>query len=279
MKKIISLFYIILFFSGCISMMEKTGQFLDGSSEKITALYRAKLDSLDTDFEIAVVKNKENEQSLLITITKYPMMKIRTTYPNEEGIINLVSLEYISGKNQGWNEYSMALLGTGNFSIVESSANFIVNREIEHIQITSGRIQNRDTRITGDEAITALNNRRERILALAKWMNEQDSNIKYLKNIKNFDEYWKPVIFPELVSRRKKPDGWIQEGDVFQRADSIRWNTGYTERTFTEELRPVRDSGTLLKDWEEALAWIHIEYEWKFITDLLSSQIQLRKIK
>ena len=277
-QRTVFILLIIFIFSGCVSTMEKTGRFLDGSSEKTTALYRAVLTSLDTNVEIAVVENRAKEKYLLIVLTKHPMMKIRATYPNEENKINLISLEYLSGSAQGWNEFALALLGEGLFSIGESGANFIINGNIEKIQIYSGRIQNRDTRITGDEAITALRNRHERILALVEWFKGQDTN-ENLKNINSFNNYWKPILFPELVSRRKSPDGWHQEDDVYQRADSIRWNTGYTERIFPEELRPIRDSATLLKDWEEALAWIHIEYEWNEITDLLSSQIQLNKIK
>jgi len=99
------------------------------------------------------------------------------------------------------------------------------------------------------------------------------------QKIDDFEKYWKPVLFPEMVSKRKRPAGWLQEGDVFLRSEDIRWNTGYTERVFSEELRPVRNSGTLLRDWEEALSWIYLEYEWESIKERLSRLNILQFIK
>jgi hypothetical protein len=82
-----------------------------------------------------------------------------------------------------------------------------------------------------------------------------------------------------MVSKRKRPSGWKQEGDKLVMTDDIKWNTDYTQRLFPEELWPVRNSGTMLRDWEEALAWIYLEYEWKNIKDMLSNQIILREKK
>jgi hypothetical protein len=101
----------------------------------------------------------------------------------------------------------------------------------------------------------------------------------YRQTIDDFEKYWKPLLFPEIVSKKKKPSGWLQEGDQFIRAEDIKWNTSYTERIFPEVLRPVRDSGTLLSDWEEALHWIYLEYEWERIAGILSREIVLQKIK
>jgi hypothetical protein len=92
-------------------------------------------------------------------------------------------------------------------------------------------------------------------------------------NLKDFEKYWETVFFPELVSKKKRSGGWTLEGDVFKKADDIDWNTGYTERVFSEELVPVRNSGTLLRDWEEALPWLYMEYNWDRITGFLSREI------
>jgi len=82
-----------------------------------------------------------------------------------------------------------------------------------------------------------------------------------------------------MVSKKQKPEAWQQEGDIFEKADDIRWNTGYTERVFSEELWPVRNSGTLLRDWEEAIFWLYLEYEWDSITEKLSREIILQQKK
>jgi hypothetical protein len=98
-------------------------------------------------------------------------------------------------------------------------------------------------------------------------------------NRSGFEQYWKPVLLPEMASRKKRPPDWKQEGDSFVWAEDVRWNTGYTERVFPEELRPVRNSGTLLRDWEEAINWIYWEYEWESIVQALARETVLPRTK
>ena len=99
------------------------------------------------------------------------------------------------------------------------------------------------------------------------------------QSIKEFEKYWKPILFPEMVKNKIKPSGWHQKEDVFVRADDIRWNKDYTQRIFSEELHPVRDSGTMLRDWEEALPWIYMEYHWDNIINIFTNEIIFTKMK
>jgi len=259
--------------------MERTGNFLDGSvfSEKTTAVYRLSKKKKDTNnIELSVAENKSKEQSLTISLNRYPMIKLRGSLPDENNVFHLTSLEYLAGNTHGWNEFTLQLMGSGSLFLGEN-ASFENIKEIEPIQITHGKIHRFDTRITGDEALAALRNRYERINALTEWM--LSSNGPKEQSFKQFDKFWKPVLFPEISAARKRHKNWRQEGDHFERAEDIRWNTGYTERVFPEELRPVRNAGTLLRDWEEAFYWIYYQYEWEGIKELLSRQIILQKIK
>ena len=268
--------YVLMFnllFLGCVSVTEKAGQFLDGSSEKVIELYRS-----ESDIKISKVRNRNSVSSLLIEIEDFSMIRFRASLPNDEGNIYLTSLEYLSGNVQGWNEFYLDILGTGSFTANEQIL-FTITEKIEPVQISSGRIQRIDTRIVGDEALTALRNRYERIAALTAWMASVDTKTQEKQTLKKFTNYWKPILFPELVSGNKRPALWHQEGDVFLRAEDIRWNTGYTERLLPQELRAIRDSGTLLRDWEEAISWIYMQYEWDSIMELLSQKIILQKIK
>jgi hypothetical protein len=169
----------------------------------------------------------------------------------------------------------MNIFGTGRL-IKRGAAILSVNKNIEKVEITSGRIHRYDTRITGSEALANLRNRRERIDAIVEWMNTGEGYTKG-QSINDFNDYWKPILLPEMVPGKKRPTGWQKNGDVFQKAEDIRWNTSYTERIFPDTIWPVRNSGTLLRDWEEAISWIYIEYEWEKITELLSQNTILVK--
>ncbi|MDR0322002.1 MAG: hypothetical protein LBI28_10900 [Treponema sp.] len=288
MKNIRFLYYLTLFILtlllyGCVSMMEGTGRFLDGSAlaEKTISIYRAsKKDGVSANIQVSIVENKNAQRSLVINVNDFPMMKLRGTLPDDDGIFLFTSLDYLAGSLQGWNEYSLEVFGTGRFSLPETpadSAKLEIVEEIEFVQITAARIHRYDTRITGNDALTALRNRHERILALTRWMISQDAPRG--QTIKEFEKYWKPIFFPEMVTGRSRPSNWRLPGDQFQTADSIRWNTSYTERVFSEELVPVRDSATLLRDWEEALSWIYLEYEWEDIIEMFLRQNMFYKVK
>jgi hypothetical protein len=260
--------------AGCSSLVEKAGRALDGSAfaEKKVAEYRTPL------LAVQQMQSKAGEQSLLITVDKFPAIKIRGSAPDESGEFTITSLDYLGGSPHGWNEYRLDLLGTGNLVLGEETATLFIGEEIETVGISSGRIRRYDTRIIGTEAVTGLRNRRERLLVLAEWMNSPENPAaKAHDNQKEFEQYWKPILFPEIAAKKKRPEGWLMEGDRRVRAEDIRWNASYTERVFPEVLRPIRDSGTMLRDWEEALDWIYIECEWPQITETLLGETVLQK--
>jgi len=262
----------------CVSLMEKTGRVLDGSAFKLKTVSVFKSSGEkgnQREIKIFVVENKEEEKSIIITLKNFPMMKLFGSFPNEEGVFTLTTIEFLAGSANGWNEYTMELLGTGNLKFEDTAVLKI--DEIEPVQIAKGRIQLYDTRLTGNEALSALRNRRERVIAVTEWMSSL--SLEKGKKIDDFERFWRPILLPETVSKKKRPNGWNQDADQFQKTDSIRWNTSYTERTFSEELWPIRNSGTLLRDWEEAIGWIYLEYEWKNIVELLSKETFFTKIK
>ncbi|MDR1251605.1 MAG: hypothetical protein LBK62_05500 [Treponema sp.] len=261
--------------------MENAGRVLDGSAfaEKTVAVYRtAKTAGAAGSMEIRELRNKSGERSVGITLDQFPVMKLRGSAPDGAGGFYLKSLEYLGGSLSGWNEYTLDLYGTGSLELGESSAALTIPQAPEALQISRGRIHRYDTRLIGEEALTSLRNRRERIVSLAAWMRGREDAPAGLSR-KDFEKYWKPILLPEMVGDKKRPAEWRRESGPWVRAEDIRWNTGYTERVFPEELRAVRDSGTMLRDWEEALGWIYLEYEWERIIGLLSHEHILRRIK
>ncbi|MCL2762355.1 MAG: hypothetical protein FWD36_03980 [Treponema sp.] len=269
---------------GCTTVVEKTGQALDGSAfaEKNIATYQTPdpqgKKKVPAEMEIREMRNKAGEHSVLITLHTFPAMRIRGSAPDSRGEFQLTSLDYLGGNHHGWNEYRLDLFGSGNLVLGETTAALSIPGEIEPVEISFGRIKRYDTRITGTEALTSLRNRRERIVALAEWMNSREDT-PALDNQKAFAQYWKPLILPEMVKKKNRPEHWQQEHDLWVKAEDIRWNTGYTERMFPEMLRPIRNSGTMLRDWEEALEWLYIEYEWERIKESLAKERFYTRIK
>jgi hypothetical protein len=255
--------------------LELAGKALDGSAfaEKKIAVYKA------SDMELWQMRGKTGVRSLIIMLEKYPTMRLRASEPNEEGEFNLVSLDYLGGSAQGWNEFKLDIAGEGKLVYGDKTASISVHHDsVEQIQISFARIKRYDTRLSGNEALTLLRNRHERIKSITEWMNSRETPPPKM-DADDFEKRWKPILFPEIVPKRKRPKDWQQQNDQWNRAESVRWNKSYTERVFPEELREIRDSGTMLRDWEEALDWIYNEYEWSRLKEILGQETVLTRKK
>ena len=278
-----SLFFVFcsLLLAACVSLMDKTGKVLDGSAfaEKKIARYRAlEKNGAAFDMELVHAQTKAGQKLLVISQNKYPAVQLRVTEPDAEGNLYAVSLDYVSGNTAGWNQYSLGLSGTGSCVLGETTAVFSLNNDIEKVQIEQGKIRLYDSTLIEGAALENLRNRAERIDALAEWMKSRDLAPQGL-NRKAFQAYWKPILLPEACVKSKRPAGWLRERDTFNLAEDIKWNTGYSERVFPEELWPVRNSGTLLRDWEEAFEWIYLQYDWETFIGMLSREITLTRVK
>ncbi|MDR0497064.1 MAG: hypothetical protein LBH42_05575, partial [Treponema sp.] len=144
----------LLLCGGCTSLVEKSGHILDGSAfaEKTISVYRAA--NAISAMEMLEVQNKADERSVIISLDKYPALKLRGSIPDEKNEFSLSSLDYLGGNSHGWNEYRLDLSGTGNLTLSETTATVLFHPEIETVQISSGRIRRYDTLITGTEALT-----------------------------------------------------------------------------------------------------------------------------
>lgn len=267
--------------SGCVSLAEKTGQALDGSAfaEKRLAVYRmaAQADG-GAGMEIRETANKAGERFISVSLADFPVMRLRGPAPDAAGVFYLTSIEYLGGSVAGWNQFTLDVSGGGTLVMDGNAAALTLDQGLEAVQISAGKIRRYDTLITGADALANLRNRRERILALTAWMHEREDAPAALDR-DAFEKYWKPVIFPELTAKKSRPANWEQDGDRRVKAEDIRWNTGYTARLFDEQLGMVRNSGTLLRDWEEALEWIYLEHQWERVTARLAGTIHAQRAK
>jgi len=170
----------------------------------------------------------------------------------------------------GWNEFTLDVLGDAFFSVRGGVVGrlSITTGDIERIQISSGQIHLKSSRLTGNAALTPLRNRRERVLALVEWIQGRETSLQARSvffNQEEFEIYWRIRLFPELLFKATRPPEYQVGNAEWNRADSVNWNKTYTEYLLSEDLWELRNSGALLRDWEEALPWIYMEYSWNNI--------------
>ena len=280
--------YSLLLCISCSSMVQKGGELLEGSAfaEMELALYRSGKERTGTGkkkiVEIKELRLEDGRQALEITSSEWPGLALRGGMPGGSGNFVLHEARILSSHVHGWNEFTLDIIGRAVFDNPRKTGGVLfVNDDAERITIKSGKIRLKSSRITGDAALARLANRRERVLALIEWMageQENEKEVPVFASQKEFEKYWKPRLFPELVSKRKRPPEYSKGNAEWKRADSVRWNTSYTKSVFAEGLWEYRDSGALLRDWEEALTWIYIEYSWGYILNSFNN-IAMHKTK
>ncbi|GHT77678.1 hypothetical protein FACS1894130_02820 [Spirochaetia bacterium] len=287
---------ITLLLAGCAGLVEKGGHVLDGSAfaTKTLAVFEDKNAGPDhKGIRVSqILEKKGNREIIVITVNAFPTLRLNGSAPLWNGRFTLESLEFLSPNLTGWNEFSRELSGEGLFWVNGLSATFTLAAVPEVLDIGAGKIRRNTTRITGDQALTALRNREERVYAITSWMKEwleaNDPGRSSFIDLKEFEGYWKPILFPETLSAKKRPAPWKAFGadgpnranrDEWTRGEDISWSKTYTAALFPEEIRPIRDSGTLLRDWEEASAWIYYQFAWDYIMESLTSETHLSKIK
>jgi hypothetical protein len=277
MIKFFWLFAGLVFLSGCSTLVQKSGELLDGGRGKTLETYRSTEKDKKTRTQVRKVLTGEGNEILEIENAALPGFRLRSTPPLENGTIEFSSLEFLSSHYFGWNEFSLELFGTGSFTTGRNGAFLKIREAPERVQLKEGRIRLKESRLASDEALASLRNRRERILALTEWMKDMDG-VPVFDGREAFETYWKPRLFPELVSKKERPPEWSAGDGEFVRADSVRWNKDYTRRVFPERLWGYRDSAALLRDWEEGSAWIYLEYAWDSIIASLN-EIKLEKMR
>jgi hypothetical protein len=270
---------------GCVSLAETGGRVLDGSAfaEKTLAVYR---EEPKRGTRVDRLSDKAGQEFIAIRIDSMPNLRIKGSLPDGEGNFFVTSLDFLSPNLSGWNEFTMELSGGGSFVEGHSASGaqtavFHLRAPLETLDISGGKLRRGSVRLSGTQALTALRNRRERIAALTQWMKEQGGPPGFPDQAA-FEERWKPLLFPELFKPKDRPAAWAgTQADSGERVlgEDIRWSVAYTQALFPEELWPARNSGTLLRDWEEAAPWIRLEFEWDAVVAFLLRKIELTKIK
>jgi hypothetical protein len=273
------MFFVTACFCSCATIAENAGRLLDGSAlaEKKLATYK----SGDGSIIINKIRQKDGTELLQVALNYFPSLKIYTELPDARGNFSLVRLHFLCAGNYGWNEFEVPLSGYGRFIVNDDdgSAVFSLDAEtIDRMPVSGGKILYQQRRSSGEDALRQLVNRENRIAAIVEFMLEAEAMQTFgvvsdssRSNAKDFGKFWTALFFPETVKKKLRPAVYntllkteeeqaASNGKKHKSIDGIRWNTTYTALYFPAELQALRDTGTMLRDFEEALPWIFTEY-------------------
>ncbi|MCL2008049.1 MAG: hypothetical protein FWG77_08195 [Treponema sp.] len=242
-------------FTGCTGLIHRGGEFLEGSRDRQVLVYRGE------QVLVREMVSAEGANFIEVSHRDWPALAFRGSMPDSSGRVHFTEINFLSTHVHGWNEFSLDVLGSAVFRVTPGGdLVFYMEGDIERVQISGGRILLRSNLLTGTSALVPLRNRRERILALIEWMEKLE-----FESQRDFENHFKPILFPELILPRSRPGAYTTENAERAWADSVRWNHTYTENNFPFELWEYRNTGAMLRDWEEALPWIFMEYSFDSI--------------
>jgi hypothetical protein len=278
--EILSCFFVAFFFS-CATAVNGAGTLLTGAAFRETTLevWRAEQGGpFGRGLAIRRVRRgKDGREYLLVTPRAFPTLILRAGTGREAGRADLEAAEFLAPGRDGHNEWRRGMAGSILFGDNGYSAWFALAPGVEALDLEAGGIRRGGSRPRQEEALAALRRRDERITALVRWMKEtggREATPRSFQDSGAFERYWTPVLFPELVRAKKRPALWrtVSASSARHRGEDVTWNSAYTALLFPEELRAARDTGALLRDWEEALEWVWLEFEWEYIIESLTGE-------
>jgi hypothetical protein len=242
--------------------VDGAGRFLERDFDGKTV---EKYAAADKSLSFKVFSAKDGERQSVFTLKALPGIRFYGTAPDGTGKFRITRLRFLFSGSGGWQEGGAEAYGTGRITKdMAGGAEISIQDSVRPGEITDGQVKLRDGRLYGDRAVEELRNRRERVTAVAEWMAEQGGRRRF-DSQDAFIKYWQPVILPETVRKKRRPASYNgtagKNGDgetVYN--EGFEWNAAYTKALFPEHLRPLRDGGVLLRDWEEAPAWFYAEY-------------------
>ena len=184
------------------------------------------------------------------------------------------SLYFFTNWSNGWTECELEAFGQLLFKKDENNKfKCVVIEEIELLDIKTGSIKFFDDYYFEDKAKRNIRNKLDRINSINNFLKEKE-NIPYFKSLKKGDKSDKneksyisltySLFFPELTlnSPYSKNSEYrvrsIEEDTTLE--ETILWNKLYTKAIFPENLQPIRDSGSLLRDYEESVELFFMDY-------------------
>lgn len=178
------------------------------------------------------------------------------------------SLYFLTNWSNGWTEAEVEAFGQLSFKKDSSNSYRCSSLEgIELGEIKKGSIKFFDNYYFEDRARRSIKNKLDRINSMNNFVRDK-IKIDYFVTLNKIgtDSYKKAtyeLFFPEftLNSPYNNPAYKVKSlKDETELSETILWNKNYTREVFPENLQTVRDSGSLLRDYEESSELFFMDY-------------------
>lgn len=192
-----------------------------------------------------------------IELVRYPKDRTRligriTEDTQGEKTFTVEEVRWFSNWNDGWTE--AVLLAEGSARLIpgkkgKTSAIFTEPVILDTPQ--SAAMRYRNTVIRGTDGTAAFSRRLDRISAAVFFLIENQDRVNTVPDRKTFIKSSGTFLFPEVYGYSPGTEASPRILENRSMGEGISWDLRYTEIVFSPELAPIRNTGTLFRDWEE----------------------------
>ena len=209
-----------------------------------------------------------------------------------EGIrFYITGVKLFSSWPNGWTEGLLEGSGAIILSREKTGWAFHVEDELSLWDVVSGEIRYYDTYYRGDEGLRKVKNRVDRMIQVSRFLREErefppfyGAIMKETSHGRGFTPDVVSFLFPETEKRFKRKERkqiFTEENRLYESASrekvlgaDMYWRVEYSEKILPEHLVPLRNSGTLWRDYEEAAPVFYSLYNLEYLfNNLLEGSI------
>jgi hypothetical protein len=186
-------------------------------------------------------------------------------------------MDWFGNWDEGWTQASFEAEGELSLMPRGEAWAVVVARAPSIGKPTSASIRLYGDYFVGEAALGLISRRWDRIKAAAELLRQRFPDAWYdyseqkkavfvwdlfARRVDSFDRGVRAFLFPELYGYAGAGAPPPRRGHGTSRGESISWDTEYSAAAFPEALREVRDSGTMLRDFEEGLGLWRLAFCW-----------------
>jgi len=182
-------------------------------------------------------------------------------------VLSITEMRWFSNWANGWTEARLSAAGKLLLSPNGQGWSISVVQQPQLGAPVAASMRYFDDYLTGERALEEFTHRWDRVQAVVdvlrqklheRWFDYTVAPWQPGRRSKamSFEEATRKFLFPEVYGYSEPPKRDSQS----VRAEAINWNVDYTSANFPENLRAIRNSGTMLRDFEECLGLWRLAY-------------------
>lgn len=245
-----------------------------------TVVKTYKNDSSDKNYSVKIeIRKDKNGKEITVLSSKViePIFFSGNLKTDSSGDMefDISSINFFTNWEGGWTEGEGSVNAKLIFYKENDRYRCKVLENYEFFEITKGSLRFQDQYYYDEKGLNSVKHKFDRIVAVNDFLKTREDAPDFFRNSTFLNDganshklKTKEILFPEffpnsIIYKSKEYEPKDPSSDL-SIAETIVWNKIYTKKIMPENLRPIRDSGSMYRDFEETANLLFAEYNLKY---------------